>query len=177
MGYEKFNTEGDVYLAMRALANDRDDIQSYFYFKSNVWKEIRNHISNDINSPLFDPPRNHTIPIHRGTGADITLRDFGVFAKNYNTKPPSESEYFWIMFDVGFVHDENIDLDNPPIEYKSYTLNVPTNLIMDFNKPKFEEWISELSTKRNIKRTIDDIATLKDLINRYPEQAKELLGD
>jgi len=177
MNYEKFKSEGEVYLAMRTLAEDRDAIRSYFYFRSKVWKAIRDHIAESKDCVLFDKPADYYIAIHRGTGHSISMRDFGVYAKNYDTKPPSESSHFWIEFAVGLIHEEDSHMDYPNEREKTVHLNVPTELMMDFTKGKFDAWIAQLRRERDDLRSKADDDTLRRLVELYPDKAKKFLEE
>lgn len=169
---EKFSSDGEVYLAMRKLSEDREEIWRWMYIKAKVWKAIYNHIADSEDVVIVSLPANCSIISHRGTGPAIHLRDFGIYAKNYDTKPPTESSAFWLKIDISFSRDDDNYADE--IE-KSYRFNVPTALMFEFTDAAFGAWISDLRRERDVNRTKKDDEDLKRLINLYPGKAQLFL--
>jgi hypothetical protein len=173
---DKFSSDGEVYLAMRKLSEDREEIWRWMYRKAKVWRAIYNHIADSEDVVIVSLPANHSIVSHRGTGPAIHLREFGVYAKNYDTKPATESSAFWLKIDIGFVHnDDDYQYGYADEIEKSYNFNVPTSLMFEFTDAAFNSWISDLRRERDVNRTKKDDEDLKKLINLYPGKAKLLL--
>lgn len=171
---EKFSSDGEAYLAMRQLATDREEIWRWFYFKSKVWKAIYNHIATSEDVVIVSIPTHNSIATHRGTGHAISLRDFGVYGKNYDTSPPTEATAFWMKVSIGLVHISE-DHDYGSEVDHGYNFNVPTELMFEFTEEKFNAWISDLRRKRDVIRTQKDDEALEKLISLYPDKARIIL--
>jgi hypothetical protein len=172
---DKFSSDGEAYLAIRQLSVDRDEIWRFFHFKSKVWKAICKHIAESKDNVLVSIPTEYFIATHRGTGHAISLRDFGVYSKNYDTKPPTESSLFWVKISIGLIHEEDADSDYWKEIDKEFSVNIPTDLMFDFSDSKFNAWISDLRRQRDAKRCKEDEETLVRLIRLYPSKTKLLL--
>jgi hypothetical protein len=141
--------------------------KSWYFRGSKLFRAIVDHIA-DPNKEcvLIHRPLHHRVQHYRGTGAAISLKDVGLFAQTWpgNGQPPIEPEIFWIKIEVDWWNEEYESEDS-----KTYNLNVPTALEVNFEQDKFNEWVAKVKEESYNKETVRHI---QELVKKLPDCAE-----
>ena len=128
-----------------------------------VWKAIQTHIEKaDADECGFVNKRDGLVH-HRGTGA-FSLKK--VYAYPPGANDPRNAVRF--CFDVSCWDEENereVDVD--------VMLDVPLQLVIDFDQQLFDEWVAEQSKERRKRDLKNAREKLEKLLKRYPELRAE----
>ena len=147
---------------IRELRNAQNE---YYYWVSPLWKAISKHIGYNKDCVLID--REAIMVSHRGHGPAIALKDTHLYAFDYSVKPPKPSDMYNITFTVEYFHDGEERCENPDTYQKSYYLNVPIDLELNFTKRKFDAWVNTIKEKRDAKTKTKELAQLNALKKKY----------
>lgn len=135
---------------MRLQADLQDELHKYFYFKSPTWKAIIREVSQKKrDNGLVVIPKDMHIPTHRGTGPAMSFK--GAWMPGLDYLPggvKKEQDYFGIRFVIGYVYDDD-DSDMPNEKEKTYDLNVPTDIELNFTQDKFDAWVATVKAERD----------------------------
>ena len=141
------------------LQEMKSQVSKHFNFDSPLWKAIYSHIHKESENPaFFDIPQNYRISLVQGIGFQSVL------AYAFNSKT------ILIQFEVGFLEEDSNDN-----LVRSYHIECPVDLELDFTEEKFDGWLKEVRAKKDLKRTEEELEVLETLVKKYPKETKKLI--
>lgn len=160
--------EGNIVEHMRLVIELKDQQRKHFHYDSKLWKAIRDSVGEC--KGLVKHPEDHLFMTYRGSGKAISLSDVHLYARDHTVKPSVESKVFCMEVEVVYVHDDNTHMDHPPTVSKKTRLQVPIELALNFSKTKFNNWVKKVKAEREATEKEKDLAQLKELQAKYPEE-------
>lgn len=173
--------DGNIIDLLRQVRDAGVMINRYFHWDSSVLKAIENHIWKANPCLLIDRPRN-------GDGEEMKVKTGGgqvcvSFVKaearglSYAENKPVEAEYYtlevreYYTLEIRVVfEDEDGDVE------RRYSFNIPIDLEEDFTEEKFEAWVKYTIENNRKNSMYYEIPKLKALIEKYSDEAKELVS-
>lgn len=155
---------GNIIEHIRKMGNMEMARLDYFYWVSSLWRAIQEHISKANDCVLIK--RENKIRWEKMHGPCIYLRRTHSYADSWRDIKDKRipAKVFAMVFDVEYIPKSQIDHKWPLETYhKTYDINVPIKLELNFTKKGFNKWITELRDKRNSEEKEQDIAELKRL--------------
>lgn len=163
---------GNIIAHMRHIADCKETRFSHFHFHSKLWKKLWKHLQED-NNGLIVHPDNSLIVVHRGTGHAITLRDTHLYAKNYNTNPPTEATTFSMSVEIEYIDEDNSGMDYPPTFSRKYDFQVPCELELNFSDEAFAKWASLKVAEQTADTILKEQKILLKLMKLHPDFVKQ----
>ena len=163
---------GNIIAHMRHMADCREARSTYFYRHSKLWRKLWKHLQED-NNGLIKHPDNSLIVVCRGSGHSISLRDTCLYAKNYNTDPPTEAATFSMSIEIEYIDEDNRSMDYPPTFTRSYNIQVPCELELDFSEKAFAKWTSLKIAEETADTILKEQETLLKLMKLHPDFVKK----
>lgn len=145
---------------LSACQQEKEDVMRQFRMCP-VWKAIQKHIEKAEDGGFIN--KHDGLVHHRGTGA-FSLKK--VYAYPAGADDPRNSVRF--CFDVSCWDEENereVDVD--------VMLDIPLQLVIDFDQELFDEWIAEKNKERRERDLKHARGKLEELLKRYPELRAE----
>lgn len=163
---------GNIIAHMRHMADCKEARFSYFHRHSKLWRKLWQHLQED-NNGLIEHPENSLIVVHRGSGHAISLRDTHLYAKNYETRPPTESTVFGMDVEIEYIEEDNRGMDYPPSFVRKYSIQVPCELELNFTDKAFSKWINLKISEQTADKILKEQKMLLKLMKLHPEFVKE----
>lgn len=159
-----------IYDAMKKYQELESDIRAAMR-KSQWLKSLTDHIFS-YNQKLIEPPRGaERVCSYSGTGPAVTYKSFTVYSDDYSTQPPTPCPVVGVDVEIEFVRDEDYG-DNV---HRTYTFQVPIDLITTYSEDNFKVWINEIESKKEKEIRDAELAKLEELMAKYPEDMWGLL--
>lgn len=159
---------------MRKIADLKEQERLYFYMKCPLWKAVRDNVS--YKDDLVKHPDETLIMSYRGTGRSVRLHNVHLYSKNYEKKPPEEANVFCMEVQVEYVNEEDSYQDHPPTFVRTYRLNPPTDLAVNFSQDEFDAWVAQMREERLADEKTEDMKQLKRLTEKYPHETQQMIG-
>jgi len=144
--------EADPISHMQKISSMKDDLNTYYYWGSDLWRAIKDYIASAKDCVLMD--LEGTIISHRGTGPSITMREASGYAGRESFSMTVAIEYFC---------DGEVGSYDPATHVESYVVYPPCELERNFTKKGFSAWIAKVKENRDIGKDAEDIAEYKRL--------------
>ena len=157
--------DGNVISNMNRISELQAAQSKYYHFTSKLWKAIRNHVSYSKDCVLCE--LEGTIISHRGTGASISIKKTRLYAPDYKTRPPTEADHFSLSFEVEYFCEGEERSYDPDTYRRTYYVNPPVALELNFTKRGFDAWIKEMREKRDVEIEKPEREELKRLKKKY----------
>lgn len=169
-------TGQEAYDMMLAIEANKCGVIDHFHWNSPLWRAIRDHIESNECSIILKPDN---VMTYRGTGQAIRLIKTHTYHTEYKTDPKSGKtitmvpDFFYMELEIEY-YDEDCDRTYE----KSFTLKPPINLLTNFTKEGFDDWVKLQSIK-----TIEDARknaceAISNILGKLPsELAKSVLND
>jgi len=148
---------------MMLLKNENERKVRRFFYYSEIWRAIRDHIESDECCIII---KENPIICHRGTGQAISVSDCYTYGAIYEKEPGTfktkvvPAPVFNMKVTITYWNE---DYDK---EYeKEYSIQIPIELLTDFTIDKFNEWVKVQKEKtlkdahKNAFRNISEILT------------------
>jgi hypothetical protein len=157
---------GNIIEHMKLMSALKDQKYKHFHYDCKLWKAIYDAVANG--DDLVAHPKDYLLMCYRGTGRAVSLRETRLWGKNYDNDPPTECPFAGMDVEVEYTHEDNNGMEHPETINKTYTLQPPIELLTEFNKDEFDVWVSKVKEKRDAETKEKELATLKELREKYP---------
>ena len=145
--------------------------QKYYFWHSRLWEALKKHIldENECKVLIWEP--DSFILTRRTMGSAIRLLEAGVYPLLSEGGKILEPSKFWINFEIDWARKKTISGFNINIEEytKFYSLDIPTDLEINFSIEKFNKWCHQIKANREKEIRDQEIALLKKLREKYPD--------
>lgn len=142
--------------------------KNYFRNNSKLWKAIFEHIYYAKKCVLIDRDESKygeavEIISYRGSGAAINLKNVEI----RGIYQPNEKPFLSFTFEIEYGGECFSNYS------KTYSIDIDTDLEINFTKEKFDNYIQQLKNTKEEKNKQNDLYMLDMLVRKYPEQAEK----
>lgn len=169
-------TGQEAYDMMLAIEANKCSVRDHFHWNSPLWRAIRDHIESNECSIILKPDN---VMTYSGTGQAIRLVKTLTYHTEYKTDPSSGKmitlvpDFFYMELEIEY-YDENHDCTYE----KSFILKPPINLLINFTKEGFDDWVKSQSIKTIEEARRNAYKDISNILGKLPpELAKSVLND
>jgi hypothetical protein len=179
-GKPLFHLFGGTFVThLRMQASVEENTSSYFRYGSKLFRAIDDHISHAKDCVLIERPgRVVGTSAHSG----VHFKEAYLYCDNWVDKPGGRvavpAKVYSLKIEVDYI-DPGDDLDYDGDRTKKYFyIKVPIELELNFTKQGFDAWVAAAKKERDkdVSRN-EDLAKLREMVKRFPKEAKEMLKE